>query len=358
MTEETTAATEALEEVIRRHSLQTPGGYAALVVARGGGSVMSSAFLRGTRLPSPRRSLIASLTKPITAIAVVQLVETGEVVLDEPISTYLPWFDPLPPSSLTDVGPVTVRHILSHTSGLGDLPDFELRRRHLTPAAMLDAVSRQRLRFAPGTAYAYASDPWYLLSAVIERVSGTPYPAYLRERILGPLRMDATSFDPRAAGPEPLPPQGSFVLEDLTADQLVAILAGLAMPGGGLWSTPEEVAIFGRAMLLGGEIGGAQVLSPVSLERMTRLETNDLREFGTGEPAHYGLGWGLLGLAGGSPASQSAFGHGGATGSALLVDPAHDLVIVYLRNWWGVSSDATDEAVAGVYAALIRGDVT
>jgi CubicO group peptidase (beta-lactamase class C family) len=164
--------------------------------------------------------------------------------------------------------------------------------------------------------------------------------------------MDATSFDPREPGPEPLPPQGSFVLEDLKPDQLVALLAGLAMPGGGLWSTLEDIGRFGRAMLLGGEVGRAQVLSPLSLERMTRLETRDLRDFASGEPAHYGLGWSLSGLAGGSPASESAFGHGGATGSALLVDPAHDLVIVYLRNWWGVSSDATDAAISAINAAL------
>lgn len=356
MTNETTPI-DSVEEVIRRHSIETPGGYAALAVARGDGLVTSSAFLRGGRLTSPRRSLIASLTKPMTATAVMQLVEAGKVDLDEPISMYVPAFEPLPPPARADVGPVTVRHILSHTSGLSDLSDLELRR-HLTPMAMLDAVSRQRLRFAPGTAYAYASEAWYLLSAVIERVSGTPYPAYLRERVLAPLRMDATSFDPRDPGPEPLPPQGSFVLDDVTPDEVVTRMAGLAMPGGGLWSTPEEVAIFGRAMLLGGEIGGAQVLTPLSLERMIRLETGALREFGTGEPVHYGLGWSLPGLAGGSPASQSAFGHGGATGSALLVEPAHDLVIVYLRNWWGVSSDATDEAVAAVYAAFIQGDLT
>ncbi|HEX2843794.1 MAG TPA: serine hydrolase domain-containing protein [Candidatus Limnocylindria bacterium] len=298
------------------------------------------------------------MTKPVTATAVMQLVETGLVDVDEPISTYVPEFDPLPPGGQAHAGPVTVRHVLSHTSGLSDLPDLELRRLHATQKAMLDAVSRQRLRFEPGTAYAYASDPWNLLSAIIERVSGTPFPAYLRNRVLGPLRMNATSFDSRDPGPEPLPPQGSFVLDDLAPDQLVTMMAGLAMPGGGLWSTPEDVANFGRAMLLGGEIGGAQVLTPLSLERMIRLETGGLREFGTGEPVHYGLGWSLPGLAGGSPASQSAFGHGGATGSALLVDPAHDLVIVYLRNWWGVSSDATDEAVAAVYAAFIQGDLT
>ena len=347
-----TDAMAAVEEVVRRQSLETPGGYAALAVARGGELVSSAAFLRGERLTDSPRSLIASLTKPITAIAVMQLVETGEVVLDEPISTYVPEFDPLPPGSRADVAPVTVRHILSHTSGLSDLPDLELRRRYPTPAAMLEAVSRQRLRFEPGTAYAYASDPWYLLSAMIERASGMPYPAYLRERIFRLLGMHATTFDPRDPGPQLLPPQGSFAIEDLTPAELTAMLARLAMPGGGLWSTPEDVAIFGRAALRSAGIGEARVLSPHSLERMTRLETRDQRDVGTGERAHYGLGWSLPGLAGGSPASESAFGHGGATGSALLVDPGHDLITVYLRNWWGVESDATDETVAAVYAAL------
>lgn len=344
--------TRTVEETIRRHSLETPGAYAALALARRAGPLVSMAFLRGERLASSRRSAIASLTKPITATALMQLVEAGHVGLDDPIAARIPEFDPGPPPGMTTARPVTIRHVLSHTSGLSDLPDIELRRRHPTPATMLEAVCRQRLRFEPGTAYAYASDPWYLLSSIIERVSGMPYPEYLRERILAPLGMDATSFDPRDPGPQALLPEGSFPLEDLTAEEIAAVMAPLAMPGGGLGSTPEDMAAFGRAMLSGGGIGDIRLLRPASLQRMARLETGDVREFGTDAPAHYGLGWSLPGLAGDSPASASAFGHGGATGSALLIDPDNDLVIVYLRNWWGVSSDATDEAVGVVYESL------
>lgn len=232
-----------LEEVVRRQSVETPGGYAAIALARRDGLLASASFLSGERLEAPRRSSVASITKPITASAVRQLVETGDV-------------------------------------------------------------------------------------------------------------MEATGFDPRDPGPDPLPPKGTFPIEDLTPDELVALGAALTLPGGGLWSTPEDVATFGRALLLSGGVGDARILGPASIARMTRPETHDVRMFETGETVHSGLGLGLPGLSEDSPASRSAFGHTGATGSALLVDPGNDLVVGYLRNWWGVSMAATDEAIAAVYTEL------
>lgn len=106
-------------------------------------------------------------------------------------------------------------------------------------------------------------------------------------------------------------------------------------------------------MLHRGELGGARILDARSVDEMVRVQTTGLRNLDTGEPAFYGLGWGRPGLEHGPPESESAFGHAGATGSALVVDPEHQLVIVYLRNAWGVSSDATSEAIDAVYSAVV-----
>lgn len=334
---------------------QVAGGratYAALAVARGDGLVRSAAFLRGASVAG-RRTAVASITKPITATAVMQLVESGRLVLTEPIATYLPEFRPAPPKVTTGpLEPITAWHILAHTSGLTDAADAFFLTAPPTPAANVERLCRDRLGFATGSAYAYASDSFYILSTLIERLSGTSYPEYLRQMVLEPLGMTATSFDPTGPGPEALPLEGSFGPEGVPFEAKVAYFVALAMPGGGLWSTADDIARFGRAMLSGGTLDGVRVLGRPFVELMTRLHTGGIKERGTDRDPTYGLGWGKPGLGRGSPASPSSFGHSGASGSNLLVDPANDLVVVYLRNEWGVATTATDEAIQAVYAAL------
>lgn len=316
-------------------------------IARGDAPQLTCAYLDGQALEGPRRSLIASLTKPITATAVMQLVEAGEVDLDAPISDYVPEFRLQPPAGLTSAPPITLRHVLSHTSGLVDLSDEELGRIAPTRSATLTAISASRLAFVPASAFRYASEPWYLLSTTIERASGVCYPAFLRGRIFGPLGMAATTFDPREPGPPHLPAQGHFAGPERSPEEMLEVLIGLEMPGGGLWSTPEDLLRFGSVWLHGGEVNGTRILDPRTAAQMRHAAP--LRDHQTGEPVGYGLGWGL---APGSGASPSAIAHSGATGSILVVDPAQDLVIVYLRTWWGASMDATTQAVEAVYAAV------
>ena len=335
-------------DVVQRQSVDLPGGYAAIAVGRADGPLASAAFLRGEPIDPPPRSPVASLTKPITATAIMQLVEAGAVDLDAPIASYVPEFRPEPPAGERSVAPVTIRHMLSHTSGMSDLPDELLVTLPPTPAAMLDAMCAQRLTFAPGSAFQYASEPWYLLSAIVERVASVPYPSFIRDRILAPLGMRLTTFDPRDAGADHLMPAGHFPSADLGADDVLGLMAGLTMPGGSLWSTPGDILRFGRAMLLGGALDGARILERRALGAMTEPQAAGVTDFGSGEPVHYGLGWGLRPAG----ASASAFAHSGATGSMLIVDPEADLVVVHLRNWWGVAMDATTETVEAVYASL------
>ena len=331
--------------------------YAALAVARGDGIVRSVAW-SGEGEVAPYRTAIASITKPITATAVLQLVEEGRLVLTEPVSTYLPTFRPAPPPDAAGddapVDAITPWHVLTHTSGLTDAPDsfFTLRSSPPDADALLERLSTEPLRFRPGSAYAYASDSFNVLSALVEHASGMPYRDFLRERILDPLGMDATTFDPFEPGPPALVLEGSFGPDDVPRDELLAYFISLAMPGGGLWSVPDDVATFGRAMLHGGTLDGTRILGRPFVELMTRLHTGTVRDFGGAPQPNYGLGWGRPGLGRGLPASASAFAHTGASGSVLLVDPAYDLVVVYLRNEWGASVTLTDEAVQLVYAAL------
>lgn len=340
-------------DLVARQVREGRATYAALAVARGDGLVRSAAWQGERSLDEPRRSAIASLTKPITATAILQLVEAGLLVLTEPLSTYIPAFDPPGPTgSETLAQPITAWHVLTHTAGLSDAPEDFYLTAPPTRTAQVERLCRDRLRFPPGTAYAYCSDSFYLLADLVERLTGMSWPDYVRERVLEPLEMSATTFDPFAPGPAPLPLEGNLGPEDARRDDVLAYFAALAMPGGGLWSTADDVVRFGRAMLGGGTLDGTRVLGRPFVELMTRVHTDDVRDLIDGQRPHYGLGWGRPGLRRGSPASASAFGHSGATGSGLLVDPANDLVVVYLRNRWGESMTATDEAVQAVYAAL------
>jgi CubicO group peptidase (beta-lactamase class C family) len=345
------ARLDAAFDLVRRQTDER-ATYAALAVGRPGRLVRSAAFLRGKETP-PRRTAIASITKPITATAIMRLVEAGRLVLLEPLTTYLPEFRPtVRGEAAGPIEPLTAWHILTHTSGLPDASDEFLLSAPPEPAAQFERLCRTELLFRPGTEYSYASDSWYVLSTLIERITGEPYPEYLRSHIFEPLGMAATSFNPTKPGPEPLPLQGSFGPDGVPFDVKVAYFIALAMPGGGLWSTTEDVATFGRAMLNGGTLDGVRVLGRSFVDLMTRPHTNDVRERGTGRDPGYGLGWGLPWLGRASPSGALSFGHTGATGSTLIVDPANDLVVVYLRNDWSAPMTLTDEAVQAVYGAL------
>lgn len=330
----------------RDQSKRTPGQYVGLAMAVGG-SIRAASFLDGRELDEQPRSSVASITKPITATAVMQHVEAGQLDLDAPIETYIPEFRLRLRKEVAPTAPITLARILSHTAGLTDLPDEELFQLPPTPEAMLRAVCGTQLAYAPGTEFRYASEPWYLLSATVERVSGTPFADFVRECILRPLGMSSTGFDPTAPGPAPLPPLGGFGGPDMPPDERVRLFDSLVMPGGGLWSTPDDLLRFGRAMLGGGQLDGVRILDAASVRAMTSSHTDGIPDDGTGAPVRYGLGWDLQ-L--GSGSGDRAFGHTGATGSVLVVDPEYDLVAVYLRNWWGISSDHTHQMLDAIYA--------
>jgi CubicO group peptidase (beta-lactamase class C family) len=183
-------------DVVARQVGDGRAAYASLAVGRADGLVRSAAFAAGGPVTTPRRSSIASITKPVTATAILQLVEAGSLVLGEPLSTYLPEFRPGPPAGAGRAPePITTWHVLSHTAGLSDASDNFFATAS-SRAAILDRLCRGPLRFLPGTAYAYTSDSYFLLAELIERLSGSTFPDALRDRIFGLLGMAATTFDP------------------------------------------------------------------------------------------------------------------------------------------------------------------
>jgi len=297
---------------------------------------------------------IASITKPIVATGVMQLVEEGRLPLAEPIDRHIPAFGaPGKPA-------VNTWHVLSHTSGIEELDHEAFFRRRASWAELLAEVCRAPIRTPPGTHYSYASNTFQLLAELIARIAGEPHPAYLARRVFGPLGMTSTTFDPftrrervvvPVSGPIPGSAGRAVTPEELEEDG--RYVASIAHPGGGLWSTAGDLVRFGRAFLREGELDGARILAPAWVRLMTTETTVD----GIGAAAdptagdHYALGWGkpdgkTL------PASSRAFGHRGMSGTMLWVDPEYDLVFVYLSGAWGFPNRPVDTVLDAVYGAL------
>jgi CubicO group peptidase (beta-lactamase class C family) len=299
--------------------------------------------------------LVASITKPVVATAIMRLVADGELTLTDPIDRYLPAFAaPGKPA-------VTIWHLLTHTSGIPDFDLLGLVMGRVERPALVRRSLEAPLRFMPGSRFEYVSSSFDLLGAIIETISGETCAGILRRVIFDPLGMAGSTFDPwdgRAGRVAPLaianeaggsPTWAPLVL----SDEERRAFSALALPGAGLFSTAADLVRFGRAMLRGGELDGVRILPPAFVELMTREQTTGAIG-AAADPLldeHYGLGWGKASPRT-SPASPAAFGHGGATGTRLWIDPWHDLVFVHLTGVWSYPSREIDEVQNAVYAAL------
>lgn len=267
---------------------------------------------------------LASVTKLVTSIAVMQLVERGRIDLDQPVARYLPEF------GAAGKEQVTVRQLLTHTSGLPAwLPLYTLPG---TSADRLRAVFAAPLLDPPGTVYRYSDLGLIVLGVLVERVSGLSLDRYVAERIAGPLGMRDTTFNPpaslreRIAATEYQPWTNRGLVWGSVHDENAYALGGVAGHAG-LFSTARDLAVLAQALLNGGRYGSARILRP---ETVRAMMANQLPGF----PGHdHGLGWELnQGWYMDALASPFTAGHTGFTGTSLVVDPRSDVVVVLLTN--------------------------
>lgn len=340
-------AFDRTREAVERQELPS----AVLAVANSREIVRCEACSRpgGDQVRTDTIYLLASISKPITATAVMQLVEEGLLVLYHPISRYIPEF--AQPGKLS----ANPWHLLTHTSGMEEQAYMQLLISGQAPGlSPLEAACRSWLRFPPGSRYEYCTLSFYILAELVARLSGRPFEECLRQRVLDPLGMTDTALRPtdetRAVWAQNLDPDPE------RARTGIRNWVSMAMPGGGLWSTAADLVAFGQAYLNGGRHGDYQLLAPATIEWMTREHTTGLVEMveGRPQPAHYGLGWGKSSLNSTRPGSPRAFEHGGATGTLLWIDPDWDLVFVFLTNHFGLDDHARQGALQAVYGALSR----
>jgi CubicO group peptidase (beta-lactamase class C family) len=329
------------------------GGYPSAVIAAANAerTFLTYVATHPERAPAALDSifLLASITKPIVATAIMRLVEQGRLTLADPVVKHIPEFETFGKAT------VTVWHLLTHTSGLDESGWWReiMFDRRAAAGELVHMACRSALRYEPGARYEYNTLTFALLGELIERLSGLPYPEYLRREICEPLGMRDTSFAPQGSQQaRAMPVYSSQAEEDFEAR--LAYVTSVAAPGAGLWSTAADLIAFGQAFLRGGLFNGYHLLAPASIEAMTRLHTAGMTEEWNGRtiPALRGLGWGKPALDGSTLASPRAYRHGGVTGTLLLVDPQWDLVFVFLTNTWSIEGRAPDMVANAIYGAM------
>lgn len=322
---------------------------AALAIGDARGEIRTDAFGEGGRPMDPATNFfLASITKPIFATAFMQLVEDGLVDLHEPISRYMPGF------GAGEKAAISAWHVLTHTSGVADVAADQIIRRRLSAAQMTRLVVEAPLRFRPGTRWEYCSASFYLLAAIVERVSGLAYARFLDERLLRPLGM-ASTFDARRAGRPIAAVQGAGVDNRLVRFLVLRYLAGAALPGGGLFGNMADLVRFGAATLAPVRRGQRDLpLQATTIAEIGRDQTGGLPGAFDGEerPVHFGLGWGKPTLMRDVPGSPSVISHGGVSGGRLWLDPEMGLVLVFLTNRWSADRGPEIEAIRGIYSVI------
>ncbi len=284
---------------------------------------------------------IASITKPIVGIAVMQLVEEGKLLVEDPVVRYLPEF------GVNGKEGVTVWHLLTHTSGMAD--DY-WHDPTVQPSvqADLEGALQTHLRFPPGSHFEYCNVSYRILGEILHRLSGMSYQQYLWERVFGPAGMVDTSFQPEPEKSPRVMPVQDFPDAPGGMDGFIA----LAMPSGGLFSTAADLVAFGQSFLNGGTGQRGRLLGPAALRVMTALHVQGVRRYGDGGPEYWGLSWEKVVPQEGRLVSLTGYGHGGMSGTYLWIDPEYDLVIVFLTNRVGLDGRARKGIVNAVMAAV------
>ncbi len=291
------------------------------------------------RTPMMTNSLmwIASMTKPMTAALVLQLCDEGRCSLDDPLARWLPEFRGLALSNgVPPDPPPTLRHLLTHTSGL-DTPAGA--RWDATLAEVVAASATRPLRFQPGTRWEYSNGGINALGRVIEVIEGAPFAEVLQRRLLDPLGMRDTTFWPEgeltnrlATAYEPgdggaLRPTGIYFLQGPLSDR-----RRTPFPAGGLFSTAADYVRFMQMLLNGGVgPGGRRILSETAVREMTRTQTGELKT-GFVDGMSFGLGVGVVREPTGVTAalSRGSFGHGGAYGTQAWADPVRGRIYILM----------------------------
>jgi CubicO group peptidase (beta-lactamase class C family) len=267
---------------------------------------------------------IASLTKVVaTAPGLMLLVERSKLSLDDPVSRYLPEFKGGGKET------ITLRHLLTHTSGFGrslnQEPDWANRE------SALRAICDESISGQPGSAFLYSDLNFILLGEIIGRVAGMKLEAFVERDIFKPLRMVDTCFHPPSSLRSRIAPTekiGGDVLRGTVHDFKAQAMGGAAGHAG-VFSTAADLARFARMMIRGGELDGVRILKPETVQLMTTAQSSPIVQ------AKRGLGWDIdsdFSRPRGDLFPIGSYGHTGFTGVCLWLDPSSQTFWIFLSN--------------------------
>jgi CubicO group peptidase (beta-lactamase class C family) len=363
--------------------------FAALMVGRGD----DIAYQWGSGIDNDAIFRIASMTKPITSVAFMQLVEQGKVALTDPVAKYIPEFAKLgifvagggnvpfvtrPPAS-----PMRIVDVLRHTTGFTysfqerSNVDAAYRKTDVeswtksTSQSFIETLAQIPLEFDPGTQWNYSVST-DILGILVERISGQPLADYFAEHIFAPLGMTDTFFTVPAEKAARIPQCFAFDAENKMklfdeAGQASLWAKGWSFNsgGGGLASTVADYHRFCRMLLNGGALDGVQIISPKTLELMTANHLpggQDLTQmskslFSEAEMAGIGFGLGFAttidSAATLTPCSTGDFYWGGMYSTAFFVDPVEDIIMIFMTQLMPSSTyPVRREIKTMIYSAL------
>ncbi len=336
----------ALQEQINRHEI---AGAVTMVVSKDRVLHLETTGLADMAAHKPMQAdtvfWIASMTKPITATAVLMLQDEGKLDVHDPVAKYLPEFANLKTPSGQPAN-LTLIQILTHTSGLGEAGGPAAREAK-TLADLVPLWLAAPMQFEPGSRWSYCQSGINAAGRVVEVVSGMSFDAFLKKRLFQPLGMKSTTFYPGASerarqvtayaknattgSLEAVPPRPEFGPRDRPPQG-----------NGGLYSTAEDYGRFCQMLLGGGRFQGVRYLSEASMKQLSTPQTPETLPTGFFQNDTYGrrglnYGWALGTCVlkaphDGVPAmlSPGTFGHGGAWGTQAWVDPVRGVAYVLM----------------------------
>lgn len=300
---------------------------------------------------------IASMTKPVTAVALLMLQDEGKLKVSDPVAKFIPEFAGLKTPSGQPAN-LTIAQLMTHTSGLGEANRDEASQAH-TLADLIPLFLKTPMQFEPGSKWRYTQSGINAAARIVEIAGGVPFDVFTQTRIFDRLGMKHTTFYPtrkpsaqlvtaysknKTTGAlEPVPPGGTIGVEGHPP-----------LGNGGLFSTGPDYARFCQMLLGKGSYKGKRLLSPESFQLLNTVQTGDLPTgfFQSDKFGNYGTnyGWGIgtcilrsthPGVA--SMLSPGTFGHGGAWGTQAWIDPVRGVAYVLMiqRNDLP-NSDASD----------------
>ncbi|MDB6154454.1 MAG: estB 3 [Chthoniobacteraceae bacterium] len=340
------AVTKAMQEAIDHHEI---AGAVTLVASPDRIVHLSAVGQADVAANTPLRTdalfWIASMTKPVTAAAIMILQDEGKLSINDPVAKYIPELGALKTAD-GKPGNLTLKHLLTHTSGMAEAAN----ERALAAKTLADLIPAfiQPLKFEPGTKWEYCQSAINTLGRIVEVVSGQSLPEFFQQRLFNPLGMKDTSFYPDATQVARLAKTYKLVDGKLELAQLNPLFdparEHYPAANGGLFSTARDYVRFCQMLLNKGSLDGKRYLSADAVAQMSTIQTGEIVT-GFTPGCAWGLGCSLVRKPQGVTAmlSPGTFGHGGAYGTQAWIDPVTQrvyLLMVQRANF--PNSDASE----------------